>query len=407
VDSIAERYVKLVLAMGKHDADYVDAYYGPPAWKTEAAQSAKSLDQLRQEAAELISALDRQPPSPSADEFVKLRHQYLLVQTKSVAARAAMLAGKAYSFDDESRALYDAVAPPVATPQFDQIVAQLDKLVPGKGPLEARYTQWRKQFQIPPERLDAVFKAAIQEARARTRRRITLPEHESFVVEYVKNQVWNAYNWYKGNAHSLIQVNTDLPVEANFALRLACHEGYPGHHVYNLLLEDHLVKKRGWVEFSVYPLYSPQSLIAEGSADYGVELTFPDAERADFLASRLFPLAGLDASKVHLYLQVTRLADSLDHAVNFAARRYVDKEISREQCQGLLEKYALQSPERAAQRVRFIDKNRSYVINYNVGEDLIRAHMATRNAAGSGEAAWKEFESLLSSPRLPSGLSRI
>ena len=30
MNQISERYVKLVLAMGEHDADYVDAYYGPP-----------------------------------------------------------------------------------------------------------------------------------------------------------------------------------------------------------------------------------------------------------------------------------------------------------------------------------------------------------------------------------------
>ena len=90
-------------------------------------------------------------------------------------------------------------------------------------------------------------------------------------MEYVTKQVWSAYNWYKGNAQSLIQVNTDFPTEAKFVLHLACHEGYPGHHVYNALLEDRLVRKRGWIEYTVYPLYSPQSLIAEGSADYGVE----------------------------------------------------------------------------------------------------------------------------------------
>ena len=40
MDSIAQRYVRVVLALGQHDADYVDAYYGPPEWKAE-AQSAK------------------------------------------------------------------------------------------------------------------------------------------------------------------------------------------------------------------------------------------------------------------------------------------------------------------------------------------------------------------------------
>jgi len=36
MNSLAEQYVRLVLAVGQHDADYVDAYYGPPEWRKEA-----------------------------------------------------------------------------------------------------------------------------------------------------------------------------------------------------------------------------------------------------------------------------------------------------------------------------------------------------------------------------------
>jgi len=76
---------------------------------------------------------------------------------------------------------------------------------------------------------------AIEEGRKRTLKYIPLPKEENFVVEYVKNKPWGAYNWYKGNSFSVIQVNTDLPVYIDRAIDLACHEGYPGHHVYNLL----------------------------------------------------------------------------------------------------------------------------------------------------------------------------
>ena len=31
MNDIAEHYVKLVLALGQHDPDYVDSYYGPPS----------------------------------------------------------------------------------------------------------------------------------------------------------------------------------------------------------------------------------------------------------------------------------------------------------------------------------------------------------------------------------------
>ena len=112
----------------------------------------------------------------------------------------------------------------------------------------------------------------------------------------MKGTSWNAYNWYKGNYHSLIQVNLDFPIVIDRAIDLACHEGYPGHHVYNALLEQALVRERGWVEISMYPLFSPQSLIAEGSANFGIDMAFPAAERAAFERDSLFPLAGLDRS---------------------------------------------------------------------------------------------------------------
>ena len=46
MNELAERYVKLVLALGQHDADYVDAYYGPDNWRIEAETSAQTIKQI-------------------------------------------------------------------------------------------------------------------------------------------------------------------------------------------------------------------------------------------------------------------------------------------------------------------------------------------------------------------------
>jgi hypothetical protein len=60
---------------------------------------------------------------------------------------------------------------------------------------------------------------------------------------------------------------------------------------------------------------------------------------------------------------------------------------------------------RAEQRVRFIDQYRSYVINYNLGKDLVRGFIERRDGTADRAAKrWQEFTALLSSPRLPSGL---
>ena len=263
---------------------------------------------------------------------------------------------------------------------------------------------WRKPFLIPKEKLDTVFQLAIKECRARTLAHLALPPNESFTVEYVTNKPWGGYNWYKGNFHSVIQVNTDLPIFIDRAVDLAAHEGYPGHHVYNSLLEKNLVRDRGWLEFSVYALFSPQSLIAEGTANFGRDVAFPTkTERMKFEKEVLFPAAGIDASRADEYYAVQDLMKQLDYATNEAARRLINGEIDQSAAVQWLQKYAVMEPARAQQRVKFIQRYRSYVINYNLGEDMVRRYIEKRSGTDS-EKRWSEFGKLLASPRLPSGL---
>ena len=157
--------------------------------------------------------------------------------------------------------------------------------------------------------------------------------------------------------------------------------------------------------YTVYPLFSPQSLIAEGTANYGIEVAFSLAERITFEKEVLFPLAGLDAKRVQEYYDVLALVDRLSYAGNEAARRYLDGTIDRAGAAAWLEQYALYTKPRAEQRVKFIDQYRSYVINYNLGKDLIRAYVERKMGRDkTPQRRWSVFLELLSSPRLPSGL---
>ena len=407
MNTLGERYVRLVLAMGQHDADYVDAYYGPPEWRAEAEKQKRPLAEISADAEALTGDIAAAAPATNADELTRLRHDYLARQLEALRARAAMLAGTRLSFDEESRALYDAVAPTHTEAEFASVLAALDAKLPGAGPLVDRYDEFRRAFIIPPDRLDAVFTAAIDGCRTRTLQHIQLPPGETFTVEYVTGKSWSGYNWYQGNYRSLSQVNTDLPIYVDRAIDLACHEGYPGHHVYNVLLEKNLVRDRGWVEFSVYPLFSPQSLIAEGTANFGIDVAFPRAERLEFERAVVFPAAQLKSETAVQYYEVLALVDRLSYAGNEAARRYLNGQIDARGAADWLERYGLYARPRADQRVRFIDQYRSYVINYNLGKDMVAAHVEARGGTPDNPAKrWEEFEALISSPRLPSGLTR-
>lgn len=404
MDDVARAYVGLVLSVGRHDSNYVDAYYGPPEWKAEAERAALDLPAIDRGAVAALARLGA-PPKPSGDAFILLRHQFLKRQLEALRTRVAQLQGSKLTFDAESQALYDATAPVNSEATFRQVLTQLDAKLPGTGPLITRYEAFRKDFRIPPDKLSSVFTAAINGCRMRTLQHIDLPTEERFTVEYVTGKTWGGYNWYQGGFRSLIQVNTDLPIYIDRAVDLACHEGYPGHHVYNMLLEQKLTRERGWVEFSVYPLFSPQSLIAEGTANFGIDVTFPGAERETFERDVLYPLAGLDPKNATRYREIQDLADRLSYAVNEAARRYLNGQIDKAAAAAWLVEFGLMDQARAEQRVRFIDQYRSYVINYNLGKDLVRAYVESLGGtADRPDQRWRAFIDLLASPRLASAL---
>ncbi len=409
MNNIAENYVRLVLRAGELDNDFVDAYYGPENLRPQdiiktAEDSSKVLKLCDSETDSLLDKLDTLK-NFKADNIETLRYRYLYKQLLSVKAKLFMLKGGSFSFDEESKALYDATAPTCTKEHFQSILDKLDKILPGQGSITKRLDDYRTNFIIPKGKLNAVFDAAIVECKKRTLNYLNLPAGENFKIEYVTNKPWSGYNWYKGNYFSVIQVNTDLPIYIDRAIDLASHEGYPGHHVYNSLLEEELVKKKGWIEFTVYPLFSPQSLIAEGTANFGVKMIFPGNEKIDFEKKILYPLAGLDASKAEQYDEVLSLTEKLSFSGNEASRNYLDGKWSGKETLEWLEHISLMSPERAEQRLKFIQKYRSYVINYNLGEELVKSYIEKNGGdENHSKKKWDLFKYLLTTPETPSGL---
>ena len=396
IDELAREYVFLELSMGRHDEGHVDAYFGPEDIRQAADRADLRLPEIKVQAGDIESDLYTYRDSGLVSETQLMRIDGLLGRIKALQTRIALNEGEAPDFDAESVALFGAAAPDHDAGYFEAILGEIDALIGGEGELSERVVTFQDQFVIPPDRLAAVFDAAIEECRRRTLLYIELPENESFSLEYVNDKPWSGYNWYQGDANSLIQINTDLPIYISRAVDLGCHEGYPGHHTFNALLEKHLVQDAGWIEFSIYPLFSPQSLIAEGSGNYGIDLAFPGEERIAFERDVLFPLAGLDEAQADRYYQLQALLARLNYAGNEAARDYLNGDIDRDAAVQWLVDYALTSPERARQRTDFFDTYRSYVINYNLGKDIV-ADYVERDDADLDER-WRRFAELISSP---------
>jgi hypothetical protein len=400
MDAVARDYVRLILAIGEHEEGYVDAYYGPPEWQAEAKANKRSVAVLKTDADRLIAALG----ATSATGDAAARRAFLLAHLRAARTRLDMIEGARPAFQDEAEALF-AIRPELRPlSSYDPVLARVEALVPGPGPLAERVEAFRSRYVVPRDRLDAVMRASIAECRRRTLQHIQLPADEAFTLEFVTGKSWSGYNYYKGAHKSLIQINTDLPVFVDRAVDLGCHEGYPGHHAHNVLLESRQVEARKNIEFSVYPLFSPLSFIAEGSSNAGIELVFPGEQRTRFEAEVLYPLAGLDPATAPALSRLLAATSELATAQFTVAADYLAGRISRDEAATLLQRYMLTSRARAEQRVRFIDQYRSYVINYGLGQQRVAAHL--ERAGATPAARWDAMEQLLSGHTLPGHLRR-
>ena len=256
MDTIAEQYVKLVLAMGQHDADYVDAYYGPPEWKKEAEtlRSTWMRSSRARPDGDLVNSIGAGVASgnPRRRDVAASGAVPAAATVRAVGA-GADAQGRAPLVRRRIAALYDAVAPTLSRVALSGNPRSTGEAFPGNGPLVERYAVVPARIHHPARQARSGLSArdpGVPGTHASARQ---VARDEKFTVEYVTNKSWSGYNWYQGGFRSLIQVNTDLPIYVDRAIDLACHEGYPGHHVYNALLEKNLVKDRGWIAKAVGP----------------------------------------------------------------------------------------------------------------------------------------------------------
>mgnify|MGYP001165947721 CR=1 FL=1 len=164
--------------------------------------------------------------------------------------------------------------------------------------------------------------------------------------------------------------------------------GVPGHHVDNVLLEQKLVKGRSWVEYTVYPLYSPQSLLTEGTANVGIDIVFSDDERRRALTEVLGPVAGVPSEAVLALDRIREVAKPRKCVGGEAARILLDEGRPDAEVAVFVSKWGLTTPETAEKSVQFAKTYRSYVFNDSLREDIDR----------------ERFYSLLDRPVVPSDL---
>ncbi len=391
IDSIAHGYLRVALALGERDPDSLDFSLAPPAVSEVVRKAYPADDQIDREAQALESRLQALAPS-GPDE--QARVAFLRGQLTAIRARTRMLHGTYLDFDSEAQALFATTRLPdseEAAAQRKAVRASILRQLPPTahaGSAAARYGAYDQRFLIPPDRLRAVMTAALDVCRKRTLEHMTLPANESVDLTFVHRQPWSAFSRYRGDAHSTISLNLDFPITVDDALELACHEGYPGHHVFNTLRDQALRVGRNWPEFEVQLTFSPQSYLSEAAAAYAPRLAFTTAERAQVERDVLFPLAGLKPAEAERYVAISTAIRELSSAEPAIAREYLDGRLEFVRAGNQLSDELLMAQPDAS--LLYMNEYRSYMLAYTDGPRRIAA--ALPPVESPAPLRWQAYE---------------
>jgi hypothetical protein len=370
IDAAAESYVRIVLALADRDEDSLDSYHGPERWQAEARARHAPLDVVRADAVRLRSDLNAQGPGDAES-----RRAFLIRQLDAIIARVDIVRGARPPFGDEFRQLFAFdVTSEVGGSGSTAIRGELARLLPGSGDLARRYAAFDARFRIERSRLPAMVERALAICRRTTAAHVALPDGERIEIAYVPGLAWSAFTRYEGKFVSRIAINPAIGVTVDRVLDLACHEGYPGHHTIEALIEQRFGTSRA--ELLVQPLFSPQTLLHEAAASVAPTLAFTDAERVEIERDELFPLVGLNPEDAERHVRVSRLVDRLNDVEADVTRRYLDGELDFPRASAAFERDALMPSPDAA--LTFINRFRSYAATYTIGRDRFAAAVAGR-----------------------------
>ena len=392
VGDLAHKYVSLVVELGERDLDSLDFYAGSDPSIDKLKRQPESLDSLHRSALALRAQIVNLQEDASVDAT---RKALLFAQIDAIALRTEQLLGQNRSFDEESQTFFGIVAPGDSDADSrKQLLARIATLLGSSAHLAEAYTRYDTHFLVPADRVPAVMGMALSQCRALTLEHLTLPAGEHVDVEYVFHKPWSAFSHYLGDAHSLIQVNMDYPITVDRILNLACHEGYPGHHVFNSLRDQSLVKELHHEEFLVQPTFSPQSYVSEAAASYAPNLLLSDATRLHIERDLLFPLARINKPDVERYLEVEKLVAKLHTAEPSIAREYLDGRLEFVRAADALARETLM--EHGETTLLYLNEYRTYMLTYTLGNDTVRAFIEAGHPTDIER--WQRYLDLIRNP---------
>ncbi len=388
---LIDEYLMLGLRFDGLESGFVDAYTGDPALRARVENDpVPRATDLLVRAGQLLTELDSSGLAPE-------RVAFLRAQLTGLECSARVMSGETVGFVEEVAAYFDVNIELGDESRYAAAHSELNALLPGHGTLAQRYADYRRADECPAERLSEVVHAMSSRLRDHVRAEYELPLNETVSYDIVTDKPWSGFNYYRGDSHSDVAINADLPHRLTQLPHLVAHESYPGHHTEHCRKEVGLVDRDQHREHTIFLVNTPECLMAEGLADLGIKVTVGGSWGAwteEILRDLSLPADG------ELAERVARAAAPLNDVRQDAAILLHDRGREQDEVLDYLQRWTLIPRERAQQSLRFLTDPlwRAYTSTYVEGHRLLSSWLDARPA---GESMSARFRRLLDEPLTP------
>ena len=260
VDELANTWVKLVFALGRHDPLTVDLVFleprpDPPHWP---------LAGIRERAALLAEAA-----ASGARGGQERRVRRIAGSARALEARAAVLLGERVPVREQLDVMFglDADFP---APDLERLHFHVERQIPGIAPLVVRV---RRRYERRSASA-ADFEPLLRRALLRCRDRALPAGGPPFPLEplgirwitpaeaLARPRGPTPFYRFRGAGRGELEMVRGMALNPAEGERLACHEGVPGHHLQAAAADAHY-RATGWPEAGVVALYDPRTAVFE------------------------------------------------------------------------------------------------------------------------------------------------
>jgi hypothetical protein len=155
MDEIGQRYLLLVLRLGRHMPDMVHAYTGPPALKKVVdGEALTPVIELHDEAMRIIELAEMYADGQAASR----RATFIRSQLTAIGTMARLLGGEEITFPDRVELLLGCPVERPPDAAIEAATGALSRLLPGGGPLLERIDQHDAMLAPPRNRRLGEFK---------------------------------------------------------------------------------------------------------------------------------------------------------------------------------------------------------------------------------------------------------